>query len=100
VQTQRINRVSATLLVGLSLTALLLVVNALAQPPRPLPEDEGTEAHVFQLCIVLLLPMTALFLATADLTRPWRSLRPLAFAGVATVLAFGALYYLEHVHHL
>jgi len=99
-QAQHVNRLSSTLLVFLSLTALVLVLSALLQPPRPLPADEGTEAHIFQLSIAALLPVTLVFLATANWTRPWRSLLPLAFSAVATVLAFAALYHLEHVHHL
>jgi drug/metabolite transporter (DMT)-like permease len=98
--TQHINQLSATLLIVLSLTALFLVLAALAQPPRPLPSDEGTEAHIFQLSIAALLPMTLVFLVTANWARPWRSALPLAFSAVATVLAFAALYYLEHTHHL
>ena len=94
---QQINRVSGIVLIVLSLIAPFTVLIGLAQPPQPLPKDEGAGAHVFQLSIVALVPMTVLFLATADLTRPWRSARPLLFAAAATVLAFGALYYLEHV---
>lgn len=33
---------------------------------------------------------------TADWKQPWRSARPLSFPAVALVLAFGALYFLEH----
>jgi len=99
-RTQHINRLSATLLIGLSMTALFLVLAALAQPPRALPSDEGTEAHIFQLSIAALLPMTLVFLATANWARPWRSVLPLACAALATGLAFAALYHLEHSHHL
>jgi hypothetical protein len=100
VRIQHVNRLSATLLIVLSLTALLLVLAALAQPPRPLPSDEGTEAHIFQLSIAALLPMTLVVLSTANWARPWRSMLPLVFSAVATMLAFAALYYLEHTHHL
>jgi len=98
-RTQHINRLSATLLIVLSMTALFLVLAALAQPPRALPSDEGTEAHIFQLSIAAHLPMTLIFLATANWARPWRSVLPLTCAALATVLAFAALYYLEHTHH-
>ena len=100
---QRMNRVSGTALIVLSLTALLTVLSGyrvsfqpfsiLTQPPEP---DEGTAAHVFQLSIAALVPMALLFLATADWKQPLRSARPLAFSGVAVVLAFAALYYIEH----
>jgi hypothetical protein len=91
---QHVNRVSSIVLVILSLIALLTVLWGLSQPPQP---DEGTGAHIFQWSIVALMPMTVLFLGTADWRQPWRSARPLAFAAVATVMAFGALYYLEHL---
>jgi hypothetical protein len=90
---QQVNRVSATGLIVLSLTALLAVLRGYAQPPQT---DEGTAAHIFQLSIVALVPTILLFLATADWNQPMRSSRPLAFAAAALVLASGALYYLEH----
>ena len=43
-----------------------------------------------------LVPMTFVFLTTADWSQPSRSARPLAFAAVALALAFAALYVLEH----
>jgi hypothetical protein len=98
---QRINRVSTVGLIVLSLTALLTVLPVALRmalgghvpPPEP---DEGTRAHIFQLSIVALLPMGVLFLATADWTQPVRSVRRLALPVAVVVLAFGALYYLEH----
>lgn len=90
---QKINRLSGYAVIFLSLTALLTVLTGYAQPPQ---QDEGTGAHIFQLSIVVLVPLMVLFLATADWKQPWRSVRPLALSGAALVLAFGALYYLEH----
>ena len=92
-QGQQINRVSGKIVIVLSLTALLTVLSGYINPPQP---DEGTAAHIFQFSIVALVPMILLFLATADWKQPWRSARPLTFPAVALVLAFGALYYLEH----
>jgi hypothetical protein len=63
------------------------------QPPLP---DEGTGAHIFQLSIVALVPAGFLFLATADWTQPVRTVRRLAFPAAIVILAFAALYYLEH----
>jgi hypothetical protein len=77
----------------LSITALLAVLSGYIQPPQA---DEGTAAHIFQLSIVALIPMFVLFLTTTDWRQPWRSARFLALPGTALVLAFGALYYLEH----
>ena len=90
---QPVNRLSGTLLIALSLTALLAVLSGYALPPQ---SDEGTAAHVFQLSLVVLLPTLVLFLATANWQQRWRSARPLVVSLAALVLAFGALYYLEH----
>jgi hypothetical protein len=93
---QQINRVTGKVVIGLSVTALLTVLSGYTQPPGPPELDEGTAAHIFQLSIAALVPMILLFLATADWKQPLRSARPLAFPAAALVLAFGALYYLEH----
>lgn len=93
-QTQQFNRVSSFALIALSLTALLAVLSGYTI--HPLPTDEGTGAHIFQLSIVLLVPVGLFFLATADWKQPLHAARPLAFSSVALVLAFSALYYLEH----
>jgi hypothetical protein len=90
---QQINRVSGKVVTVLSITALLAVLSGYAYPPQP---DEGAAAHIFQLSIVALVPTILLFLATADWRQPLRNVRPLAFPAAALVLAFGALYYLEH----
>ncbi|MGA7575679.1 MAG: hypothetical protein WBV31_04830 [Terriglobales bacterium] len=90
---QQINRISGRVVIVLSLVALLAVLSGYTQPPQP---DEGAAAHIFQLSIVALAPAILVFLLTADWRKPWRSARPLAFPAGALVLAFGALYYLEH----
>jgi hypothetical protein len=90
---QQINRFAGKVVVVLSLTALFAVLSGYLHPPQP---DEGAAAHIFQLSIVALVPMILLFLATADWRQPLRSARSLAFPAAALVLAFGALYYLEH----
>ena len=83
-------------MVLLSLGALVVVLWGYTQPPLA---DEGTGAHIFQLSIAALVPVTLAFLATADWRQPWRSTRPLAAAAAATALAFMALYMLEHVYY-
>ena len=94
---QQLNRVSGVVLIALSLVALFTVVTGLIWPP-PVPEpDEGTQAHIFQLSIAGLLPVAVLVVGTADWRRPWQSARPIVFAAVAMLLAFGGLYYLEHL---
>jgi hypothetical protein len=91
---QQINRVSHVLLLLLSLTALLDVL--LLGYTRPPLSDEGTGAHLFQLAIVALVPTGVLFLATADWTQPLRMARRVGLPAAVVVLAFAALYYLEH----
>ena len=90
---QQINRVSSKVLIVLSLTALLAVLSGYTHPPEP---DEGAAAHIFPLSIVALVPTILLFFATADWKKPLPSTRLLAFPAAALVLAFGALYYIEH----
>ena len=94
---QQINRVSGVVLIALSLTALITVATGLMWPPRMPEPDEGTQAHIFQLAIAALLPMTVLVVSTADWHRPWRSARPMIISAIATILAFAGLYYLEHL---
>ena len=96
-QTRDINRVSSVVLVLLSLVALVTVATGLIWPAATPDPDEGTQAHIFQLSIAGLLPVTVIVVSTADWGRPWRSARPLALAVVTTLLAFAGLYYLEHV---
>jgi hypothetical protein len=90
---QELNRDTGNVLIVLSVVALLTVLSGYTQPPQP---DEGWAAHIFQLTIVLLVPTLLLFFATADWKQPLRSARPLALPAAALVLAFAALYYLEH----
>jgi hypothetical protein len=99
---QRANRISGHVVLGLSLFAMCLVVGAtaLAMLGRFSPSadgDEGTAAHLFQLAIVLLVPAGVTFLATADWRRPRTVAMRLAVPALALVVAFSALYYMEHV---
>lgn len=87
------HRISAWLVRGLAFLALGTVIIGYTQPPLP---DEGTLAHIFQLTIVALLPAGLFFLGTAGWRQPARSARTLALPGAVVLLAFGALYYLEH----
>lgn len=94
---QQINRVSSRVVVALSFVALVTVLVGYMQAPLP---DEGALAHIFQLSIVALVPMIFLFIVTADWKQGLRNARPLAVSAVALVLAFGALYYLEHYYYV
>jgi len=92
-RSQQLNRTSIKVLIGLSLIALLTVITGYFQPPQT---DEGAGAHIFQLSIVLVVPTLLLFVVTADWRQPWKSAQQLAVPFMFLVLAFGALYYLEH----
>ena len=92
---QQINRLSAKVIIAFSVLALLTVLSG-TYPPQPPDPDEGTAAHIFQLSIAAVGLSILVFLTTADWKQPLRSVRPLAFPTAALVLAFGALYYLEH----
>ena len=81
----------------LSLIALLAVLSGYVQRPQA---DEGSSAHIFQLAIVALVPTILLFLATADWSRPARNARALAIPAATLVVAFAALFYLEHYYYL
>jgi hypothetical protein len=89
----QLNRISSKVIIVLFLIALLTVLSGYFQPLQP---DEGAAAHIFQLTIVALVPTILLFLLTADWKQPWRTARPLALPAAALLLAFAALYYLEH----
>lgn len=93
----QINRLSARVIIVLSLLALLTVLSGYTHPPQPTEPDEGAAAHIFQLSIVAVAFSILIFLTTADWKQPLRSVRPLTFPAAALALAFGALYYLEHI---
>lgn len=96
----RLNRISSAVLLVLSLTAsvvpwLLEWRRGFDQPPLA---DEGTPAHVFQLSIVLLMPVVLIFLATADLRRPWQIVRRSAIPAALVFLSVAGLFYYEHIY--
>ena len=91
-----LHRLSARILLILSLIALLTVGSGYFQPPQ---QDEGTAAHIFQATIVLSALAGILFLTTADWRQPGPSIRAIALPASALLLAFATLYYLEHFYY-
>jgi hypothetical protein len=94
---QRLNRFSRTCLIAFPLIALLTVLTGYLQAPQP---DEGWGAHIFQLSIVLFGGTLLVYLTTADWKQPIRSARALLVPGSVLVLAFAALFYLEHYFYV
>jgi ABC-type uncharacterized transport system permease subunit len=93
----QINRLSTKVIFVLSVLALLTVLSGYTLPPQTPEPDEGAAAHIFQLSIVAVALAILVFLVTADWKQPLRAVRPLIFPAAALALAFGALYYLEHL---
>lgn len=98
-QAEQVNRLSGGVLMTLALVALVDVVVLGYLFPRPPTGDEGAGAHIFQLAIAALAPVGLVFLASADWTQPVRIARRLALPAAVTVLAFAALFYLEHYYY-
>jgi hypothetical protein len=96
---QQINRLSGRVVLVLSLIALLTVLFGYTIPRGTAETDEGTGAHIFQLSIAALLPTILVFLMSADWKQPRQSARPLLLGTTALILAFAALYCLEHYWH-
>ena len=99
-----LNRMSSVGMIILALAAFSVVLPlwfAMLTGHVPPPEgDEGTAAHVFQLCLALLLPVGVLFLATADWRQPGQAIRRVALPAVLVVLALGTVFYLENVYYV
>ena len=93
----QINRLTTKVIFVLSVLALLTVLSGYTHPPQTPEPDEGAAAHIFQLSIAAVTLASLVFLGTADWKQPLRTVRPLAFPAAALTLAFGALYYLEHL---
>jgi hypothetical protein len=90
---EQVNIISGRIVTCLAVLALITVICGYFSAPE---RDEGVGAHIFQLSIVLIVPMILLFLFTADWKKPLRSMRVLGLPGAALALAFAALYFLEH----
>lgn len=95
-----INRISSVGLLALSLTAsvvpwFLVWLRGFDRPPL---EDEGASAHLFQLSIVALVPVTIIFFATADWSRPAQIVKRLALPAALVVLAFAFVFYYERIY--
>ncbi len=93
---QQISRISSNVVLILSLTALITVLCGYTVPRGTVEGDEGTGAHIFQLSIASIIPAVLVFLISADWKRPRQNALRLAIPMTALIVAFAALYYLEH----
>jgi hypothetical protein len=88
----RINRLSGAAPIAMSIAGYMLVLAAVAAQWRPDQADEGAAAHLFWLLMVGQVPITLIYLATADWNRGWAICRTLLFQALAVVIAFGAVF--------
>jgi hypothetical protein len=88
---QKINLVSATVCIVMSVQAFLVVVLGITTGWDWGLTDEGSAAHIFQLLIACQLPFALAFLASADWGRLRTIMRPAALEFAALALAFGTL---------
>ena len=92
-----VHQISGKLLIALSVIALITVVSGYFQAPQV---DEGIAAHIFQLAVAAALPTVLLFVVTIDGKQQWQSVRPLTVSATVFVVAFAALFYLEHYFYV
>jgi hypothetical protein len=89
---QKLNLVSATVCIVMSLQAFLVVLLVVTTGWDRHLKDEGAAAHIFQLLIAGQLPFVLAFLATAD----WKTVvRPVAMEVGALALAFGTVVFFK-----
>jgi len=79
----QINRVSAVAPLVLSGLALALLTTVLTTGWERNLKDEGTAAHLFQLCLTLQIPLIALFALTARWAEKLATIRMLAVQSAA-----------------
>ena len=93
--TPLLKKPSAFLPVLMSLLALSLVLGHIALVGTARQEDEGTAAHLWQLLMVLQLPIIAFFALRWLPERPKQALLILTLQFVAAVAAAAPVFYYE-----
>ena len=91
-----LRRPSAFVPVLMSTAASALVVEFLIRFGRVRQADEGTEAHLFQLLMVLQVPVIGFFAVRYVPQHPRQSLVVLGIQALAGLAAFSLVYFLEH----
>jgi hypothetical protein len=85
---------SACLPLAMSLAALALVLGHAARFGIVHEADEGTAAHIFQLLMVVQVPIVAFFAIKWLPRAPGPALRVLALQAGAALAAFAAVFFL------
>ena len=86
---------SAWIPLAMSLAALALILGYVAIFGIVQQEDEGTPAHIFQILMVLQLPIIAYFGIKWLPKRPKQSLLILALQAVAWIVPIATIFWLE-----
>jgi hypothetical protein len=90
---QKIHNFSRVAPVIMSLLAFALIIEGLVEFGLHHREvDEGWQAHLFQLLMILQVPIVLLFAATANWKQPGRVVPVLGLQAAAWCAALGALY--------
>jgi hypothetical protein len=87
---------SAWLPLAMSGAGIFLVALHLARYGFTHDADEGTSAHLFQILMVLQVPIIAYFAVKWLAAAPRPALLVLLLQGLAIVAAFASVYFLEH----
>ena len=92
--TSILRRPSAAAPVAMSLAALALVLIHFARYGIVHEVDEGTSAHLFQILMVLQVPIIAWFAARWLPQKPGPAMRVLALQAAGIVAAFASVFFL------
>ena len=88
-----LKQLSAFVPVAMSLAALIMVLGFLARYGAVHEADEGVAAHIFQLLMVLQLPIVAFFAISWLPRAPTAALRILALQAAAGLAALAPVYF-------
>ncbi|NDQ55890.1 MAG: hypothetical protein GZ088_02320 [Acidipila sp.] len=89
---ERMKRAAGYAPIAMSLVALAIVLYGIAKYGAHPPQDEGWEAHVFQILMVAQIPIIVLYIAAAGSQSFVRILPVLGLQALAWLAACGALY--------
>ena len=80
----------------MSVAALALVLAHIARYGMGREADEGTSAHLFQLLMILQVPIIGWFALRWLRREPGRGIAVLAVQFISAAAAFSAVYIMEH----